>query len=131
VDSRQDQHGVHPHGPEHRPVVYFIGQRSIRPHPLAGTSSQHSICQDRRNSMRDLFWKAIKDIQTRSNVNPIVTKDGRELEIEWYDKTLKDAEGLTIGLLSIRQDITERKQAEKEREKLIRELQEALAKVKT
>ena len=62
--------------------------------------------------MKSLFSKAIDDIQTRGNVNPIVTKDGRERIIEWYDKTLKDEKGNTVGLLSIGQDITERKRAE-------------------
>ena len=46
------------------------------------------------------------------NVNPIVTKDGREIDIEWSDKTLKDEKGNVVGLLSIGQDITERKRAE-------------------
>jgi PAS domain S-box-containing protein len=64
--------------------------------------------------IRELFSKAIGDIQTRGNINPIVTKDGRERQIEWYDKTLKDAEGNVVGLLSIGQDITERKQAEEQ-----------------
>lgn len=62
--------------------------------------------------MQALFTQAIGDIQTRGNVNPIVTKDGQEREIEWYDKTLKDAAGHVIGLISTGQDITERKQAE-------------------
>ena len=61
---------------------------------------------------RELFLKAIADIQTHGNVNPIVTKDGREIAIEWYDKTLKDKSGNITGLLSIGQDITERKNAE-------------------
>jgi hypothetical protein len=65
-----------------------------------------------RNSTRELFLKAIGDIQTRGNINPIVTKDGREIDIEWRDKTLKDENGKVVGLLSIGQDITERKQAE-------------------
>jgi PAS domain S-box-containing protein len=65
-----------------------------------------------RNRMKELFLKAINDIQTRGNINPIVTKDGREIDIEWYDKTLKNEEGTVIGLLSTGQDITDRKQAE-------------------
>ena len=67
-----------------------------------------------RDRLRALFLRAIADIQTRGNVNPIVTKDGRECMIEWYDKTLKNADGEVIGLLSIGQDITERKRAEDE-----------------
>ncbi len=65
-----------------------------------------------RNSTREIFLKAIDDIQTQGNVNPIVTKDGHERMIEWYDKTLKDEKGNVVGLLSIGQDTTERKQAE-------------------
>ncbi len=61
--------------------------------------------------IRELFREAVADIQTRGNVNPIVTKDGRERHIEWYDKTLKNVEGNVIGLLAIGQDITERVQA--------------------
>ena len=59
-----------------------------------------------------LFLKAISDIKTIGNVSPIVTKDGSELEIEWYDKTLRDLQGNIVGLLSIGQNITKRKQAE-------------------
>ena len=62
--------------------------------------------------IRGLFRAAVSDMQTRGNINPIVAKDGHEIIVEWYDKTLKDADGNTIGLLAIGQDITERKQAE-------------------
>ncbi|MFH1386493.1 MAG: PAS domain-containing protein [bacterium] len=61
---------------------------------------------------RELFLKAISNIQTKDNVDIIVTKDGRELMIEWNDKTLKDNDGKVIGLLSIGQDVTHRLQAE-------------------
>ena len=79
---------------------------------------------------REVFTRALSDIQTRGNVNPIVTKDGREREIEWYDKTLKTADGTVVGLLCIGQDMTERVQAEKERERLIAELRDALTNIK-
>ncbi len=65
-----------------------------------------------RERTRNLFLKALGDTQTRGNVNAIVTRDGREREIEWYDKTLKDEQGNVVGLLSIGQDITERKKIE-------------------
>jgi putative nucleotidyltransferase with HDIG domain len=55
-----------------------------------------------------LFSTALTDIKTKGNIDEIVTKDGRILSIEWYDKTLKDIEGNIIGLLSVGQDITER-----------------------
>ncbi len=63
--------------------------------------------------MRELFKGAVSDIQTHGNVNPIITRDGREIQIEWSDKTLKDKEGNTVGLLAIGQDISKRKQAER------------------
>ncbi len=67
-----------------------------------------------REPIHNLFLKALGGIQTLGNVNPIVTKDGREREIQWYDKTLKDAQGNVVGLLSTGQDITEDKRAEEQ-----------------
>ena len=58
------------------------------------------------------FLQAIHNIQTWGKVDALVTKGGQERLIEWHDTTLKDAQGETIGLLSIGQDITERQQAE-------------------
>jgi len=72
-----------------------------------------------REPTRGLFSRAISDIHVRGNVNSIVTKSGAERDIEWYSKTLKDAHGGVIGLLSVGLDITERKQAEAK----VRELQ--------
>jgi diguanylate cyclase (GGDEF)-like protein/PAS domain S-box-containing protein len=65
-----------------------------------------------RESSRNLFQKALEDIYSRGNVSPIVTKDGRDREIEWYNKTLRDMQGNIVYLLSIGQDITEHKQVE-------------------
>jgi PAS domain S-box-containing protein len=60
-----------------------------------------------------VFQKAIGDSPTRGNVNSILTKDGREREIEWYDNTLKDADGNLVGLVAIGYDVTERRQSQK------------------
>lgn len=65
-----------------------------------------------RGRIKELFNKAISGIQTKANVNPMLTKDRRELFTEWSDKTLKDRNGKVIGLISIGQDITERKRME-------------------
>ena len=69
--------------------------------------------------IRELFSRAVNDMQTRGNINPIVIKDGQQRYIEWYDKTLKDAAGNVIGLLAIGQDITERKLAENKVKELL------------
>ncbi len=63
-------------------------------------------------NMRNLFKKAIGGIQAHRNINPIITKDGSIRYIEWYDRMLKDLSGITIGLLYIGHDITERKKME-------------------
>ena len=65
-----------------------------------------------REITRSLFRKAIGDSQTRGNVDAIITKDGHERLIEWYDKTLKGADGSIEGLLAIGQDVTDKKKAE-------------------
>ncbi|SEH04373.1 response regulator [Candidatus Venteria ishoeyi] len=61
--------------------------------------------------IKQVFFSATDDIKTHSN--PIVTKDGREVPIEWSEQTLKDIDGKVTGLLSIGQDISERLAAEK------------------
>lgn len=75
--------------------------------------------QSQREEMKKIFMTAIDDIQTNGNVNPILTKDGSQKLIEWYDKTLKNAEGNTVGLLSMGLDVTNRKEDE-EKLKLFR-----------
>jgi len=57
-------------------------------------------------------------------------KDGETIPYHWKAQVLKDEQGNVIGLTGIGRDISEHKRAEAEREKLIRELQEALASVK-
>jgi PAS domain S-box-containing protein len=62
--------------------------------------------------IQNIVKNALGNNQTKGNVNAIVTKGGRELQIEWYDKTLKDVDGNVIGLLVIGHNITERRQME-------------------
>lgn len=71
------------------------------------------IPEHEQKRIREVFVRAITDTQTAGNINSILTKDGKEREIEWYDKTLKDNEGKIIGILAIGQDITNRLKAEK------------------
>ncbi|MBT4512587.1 MAG: PAS domain S-box protein [Chloroflexi bacterium] len=75
--------------------------------------------QDRIHS---IFAQAISDTQTSGNVNSILTKDGSERFIEWYDKTLKDADGHIVGILAIGQDVTERMRTEEELKQTLEDL---------
>ena len=67
-----------------------------------------------RVSIRDLFQLAIQGQRTRGNIGPILTKDGREREIEWYDATLSDQAGQVSGLLCLGIDVTERQLLQRE-----------------
>jgi len=63
-----------------------------------------------RKRVRSVFRRT--EAGTGGVINPIVTRDGRERQIEWYNRTLKDAEGKVLGVLATGQDVTERRQAE-------------------
>jgi len=78
-----------------------------------------------RERTRNVFLKAVGDIQTKGNVSPILINDGRLRQIEWYDRTLKDEEGHVLGLLCMGVDITERLKAEEARLALERQVQQA------
>lgn len=49
-------------------------------------------------------------------INPICTKDGRELMIEWRNQPLFDHEGQPAGILAIGQDVTERLRNEQQQQ---------------
>jgi PAS domain S-box-containing protein len=65
-----------------------------------------------RLRIKEVFSKAMSNAPTKGNINRIVTRDGHERDIEWWDRTLKDGDDHTVGLIVIGQDITERKEKE-------------------
>jgi rsbT co-antagonist protein RsbR len=71
---------------------------------------------------------------TRST-NDNMTKDGRTIQCEWYNTPLVDEHGQVIGVASLVQDVTERRDAEQERlrlqEEIIHTQQAALAELST
>ena len=101
---------------EGRIVRYNQYMEQLSGHPLAKTKGSDWFstflpdCD--RDGIREVFRKSIADVRAQGVVNPILTKDGRELLIEWNDKTLKDAAGAITGILAVGQNITERKQME-------------------
>ena len=64
--------------------------------------------------IRSVFQEALGDTLICGNLNAIVTKTGKERQILWSCRILKDASGQTTGVLSIGQDITESRQVESE-----------------
>jgi len=53
------------------------------------------------------------------SINRNVTKDGRSILCEWHNTPLRDAAGEVIAVMSMVQDVTERKQVQAERERLL------------
>ncbi|MHC4919866.1 MAG: PAS domain-containing protein, partial [Planctomycetota bacterium] len=56
--------------------------------------------------IQQVFDDALAGEQIVGNINPILTKDGSEREIEWFATVLRDADGNTTGLLSAGRDVT-------------------------
>jgi PAS domain S-box-containing protein len=65
------------------------------------------------------------------NLNENMTLDGRRYWIEWTNKALRTPDGTLKSILCIGSDVTARRTAEADRERLIVELQKALAEVNT
>ncbi|MDH4943695.1 PAS domain S-box protein [Sulfurimonas sp. C5] len=65
-----------------------------------------------REKTREIFLEAINDLDSKGNIDSILTRWGDELHIEWYSKTIKDAEGKTEGLLAIGVDVTEQQKVQ-------------------
>jgi PAS domain S-box-containing protein len=93
----------------------------------------HFLPKKVREDVKAIFQKLMsgKVVSVKYVESLIQTRSGEERIIAWYNTLLSDESGNMIGTLSSGEDITERKRAEEEREKLVHELQEALAKVKT
>jgi PAS domain S-box-containing protein len=100
---------------DHR-VVYFndyfstllgweLSELEGRDWVLACVPSGHHGAVTRR------FEAAIDGDATIANVNPVSTKSGEALTIEWYDRTLRHVDGRVVGLLAIGHDVTARERA--------------------
>lgn len=67
-----------------------------------------------RDRIREAFALPATDDAVRGYVNPIVTRNGTEREIEWNSRPLKNAQGQVVGILCVGRDITDRRRAERQ-----------------
>jgi len=72
------------------------------------------IPPEERDRAGGVFKETKSENRTQGVIHFIVAKDGQRREIEWYNEALKDADGHLTGILAVGQDITERRQAEKQ-----------------
>ena len=78
-----------------------------------------------------IFTQEVLETGTGTIELELICKDGRKVPSEYKVSVIKDDEGKPKYFISIGRDITDRKQAEEEREKTIDELQRALKEIKT
>lgn len=65
-----------------------------------------------RSRVRQVFRDALLGRPIEGNVNPIVSKQGRECDIAWWATDLRDADGALMGVLSVGLDITDLRRAQ-------------------
>jgi len=89
------------------------------------------VAEEERMRLRSRFSALGSTTAADSFIGAILARDGNRLDVEWRNQPLIDDQGEIIGLLCTGHNITEIRQVEQEREKLIVELQSALHEVKT
>jgi len=82
--------------------------------------------------VRDVFYEVYKTGKPSPRYDAVyVTKNGQKHHSEARGSLMRNATGEPVGFRGIVRNIDDRKQAEKERETLISDLKQALAKIKT
>ncbi|MFA5144327.1 MAG: PAS domain S-box protein [Candidatus Omnitrophota bacterium] len=76
-----------------------------------------------REKTREVFIHGLSGIPTKGYVNPVLARDGRVFQIEWYDRAIKGAGGNVESLLAIGIDVTERRKMEEEARRRLQELE--------
>jgi PAS domain S-box-containing protein len=66
-----------------------------------------------RKQVRQILNDAVNGLDTHGHVYSILTRDGREREIVWYERTLENEQGDVNALLAIGQDVTDLRRAER------------------
>jgi PAS domain S-box-containing protein len=89
---------------------------------LLGRNVVGTIVPPAESSGRDLA-RLMEEIRRdpdrfRDNENENITKDGRRVWVRWANKAIVDGQGTLVGILSIGNDITQRKRAEEENDRL-------------
>jgi len=91
---------------------------------LLGRNVVETIVPQAESSGRDLavLMEDIRRDPARfmDNENENITKDGRRVWVRWANRAITDKQGALIGILSIGNDITERKKAEEDKDRLLK-----------
>ena len=100
-----------------RIVLYNAYLERVAGWPLAETRGRdwHAtfVPEPERPRARSVFEQALSEGAAPGYVNTLLTRRGSVREIEWQTSVLRDAQGAASAVLSIGQDITERRRAER------------------
>ncbi|MDP6635693.1 MAG: PAS domain S-box protein [Phycisphaerae bacterium] len=78
-----------------------------------------------RAQLADVFRTLTATTEPTTNENRVLTRDGRELVVEWHGQQMFDPDGNVEYFIGVGIDITERKQAEEDRDSLEEQLRQA------
>ncbi len=85
------------------------------------------VPRDRPNELTELLERLRRGERIEHYETVRVTKEGKRIDMSVSISPIKDASGRIVGAATIARDITERKRAEKERERLLTEAQRRAA----
>jgi two-component system, cell cycle sensor histidine kinase and response regulator CckA len=78
-----------------------------------------------RERLGEVFRKLMDTTKPTTNDNPVLTRDGRQLLVEWHGQQVFDSDGQVEYFIGVGIDITERKEAETQRDQLEEQLRQA------
>jgi PAS domain S-box-containing protein len=96
---------------------------------LSGLSFFNIVAEDHRDECREMFYKIFSGESGLQIETVFVTSDGRKITVEGTSDCEMEG-GRAVSVRSIFRDVTTRKQADAERERLVEELRTTIASVK-
>lgn len=100
-------------------------------HETRGQHFEFLIAPPQKERIHDIFTKVVRGESVNRIQTICLRKDFRAIDVSLTISAIKNPSGEIKGVSAIARDITDRKRAEAEREKLLRDLQQALSEVKT
>ncbi|MBU2444329.1 MAG: PAS domain S-box protein [Bacteroidetes bacterium] len=88
-------------------IFGFTAQEALGKHPY-----DVIVPKEAQPYVDDIWHRLLEGDTTAHSINDNITKDGRTILCQWSNTPLKEADGTVRGVLSMVQDITDRKRAE-------------------
>lgn len=88
-------------------IFGFTAEEMLGRHPLG-----RIVPEEAQTQVESIWRRLLEGDMTAYSVNENITKDGRKIICDWSNTPIKDPDGKVSDVLSMVQDITERKQLE-------------------